>query len=210
MKYGKKLCETKEENESAEYVFPAEDLVSDLTIRARRIFLVGEIDEIVSLHVCNYLQLYALSKDPVFIYINSTGGCLYAGYAIIDQMLLSPFPINIVIRGQAFSMAAIIAAFGTKGHRYITPNSSVMLHSIIIQNSLEPIEKANLAFDHLQLTYQQKLNHLSKRIGIPKKKLLEMLKDSSWLTPQQAIQIGIVDEIWTPKKEAEVNKRIKS
>ena len=186
----------------------ADELVEDFLFKTRRLIVTGEITDIVSAYICCHLQMYASHNKPVFMYINSPGGSLSAGYAIIDQMLLSPFPIYTIVRGQAHSMGAIIAAFGKTGHRYVTSNSSIMLHSMIVQTPQDPIEKHTAALQYLQTDYQQKVKDLASRTKLSWQKLMNIMQQTYWLLPKQAIKIGIVDKIWTPKMELAINKAI--
>lgn len=178
-----------------------DEVIEDFLIRTRRILLVGEIDEIASTHICSYLQIFSLTKEPVYMYINSPGGCLVSGYAIIDQMLACRCPIYTIIRGQAYSMGAIIAAFGKKGHRYSMPNSSIMLHSIVIQNPSDSIERHIKAMTYLDENYHEKIVDLAKRLKLTAKQLMELMDRTEWMSPKQAIKVGLIDGIWTPRME---------
>jgi ATP-dependent Clp protease protease subunit len=183
-----------------------DEIVDDFLIRTRRLLLVGEIDEIASAHICSYLQMFSTNKKPIYLYINSQGGCLASGYAIIDQMLACRCPIYTIVRGLAHSMSAIIAAFGTKGHRYSTPNSSIMLHSVIVQNSPEPIDHHKEMIVYVEEDYHEKVRNLSKKLKLNAKELIELMNKTRWMSPRQAIKIGLIDGIWTPRMEQSINK----
>lgn len=182
-----------------------DEAVDDFLIRKRKILLVGEIDEISSTHVCGYLQMFSQSKDPIYLYINSTGGCLASGYAIIDQMLASPGKVYTIVRGQAYSMGALIAAFGSKGCRFITANSSMMLHSVVMQIPQDSIERNKQAFAFIEEDYTNKLKDLAKRVHIKTKQLEMLMKQTCWMNAQSAIDFGLVDSIWTPQMERFTN-----
>lgn len=181
-------------------------VVEDFLRRTRRILVVGEIDDIAAAHICSYLQVFSITKEPIYMYINSPGGSLYAGYAIIDQMLACLGPVVTIVRGTAHSMGAIIAAYGTKGHRYATPNSSLMLHSITIHNPATCLEQHKKMFDYTQLDYDKKVAALAKKIGTTKKKLDVIMSGTTWMQAKQAIKIGLIDGIWTAKKERAVTR----
>lgn len=173
-------------------------LTENFLVRTRRIVLVGEINEISATHVCNQLQMFSLTKEPVYLYINSPGGSLGDGYSIIDQMMLSPCPVWTIIRGQSHSMAAIIAAFGEKGHRYAMLNSSIMLHSIIIQNPPNAhLEDHERMMCYTKKDWEKKVADLAKRLTITTKQLKELMNKTQWLSPGQAIKIGLIDGIYT-------------
>ncbi len=183
-----------------------DEIVEDFLTKTRRLLLVGEIDEIASAHICSYLQVFSLKKDPVYMYINSPGGCLASGYAIIDQMLACDCPIYTIIRGQAHSMGAIIAAFGQSGYRYSTPNSSIMLHSIVVQNASGHIEKHAVMLDYIRKNYSEKIVDLARRMKLTTEQLADTMNDTIWMSPKQAVKIGLIDGIWTPRMERSINK----
>lgn len=174
-------------------------------IRTRRLVIVGEISDYLAVYINSYLQFFSYSEDPVYLYISSPGGDMSAGYAIIDQIELSPFPVYTVVRGQANSMAAIIAAYGEKGHRYITKNSSMMMHSISVVAQSESIEPHKSAVDYHDRTYKKKVKNLAKRTLVDYKTLLSLMAETYWMDAKDAIKIGIVDKIFLPKYESYIN-----
>lgn len=181
-------------------------VVEDFLRRTRRILVVGEIDDIAAAHICSYLQVFSITKEPIYMYINSPGGSLYAGYAIIDQMLSCCGPVVTIVRGTAHSMGAMIAAHGTKGLRFATPNSSLMLHSVIVHNPALPLGQHKKMFDYTQLDYDKKVTALSRRMGISKKNLNVIMSETTWMQAKQAVKIGLIDGVWTPKKERAVTR----
>jgi len=193
-----KLCESEsEENEPM--------CIEMDTMRA--ISINGEVNGGMSTFVCGTLQAYGDSKDPVYLYINSPGGSVRDGYAIIDQMTVSPFPVYTIVRGQAGSMAAIIAAYGTKGCRFITKRSAAMIHSVLVGGGeYESIEKVMDQLSYIQQEFDRNITDMAKRMSISKPKLRELMKGTEWLTPSQAIKIGLVDGFWTKQMEAGVVK----
>lgn len=192
-----------------EMFFTAGDWIEEDSILKRKILLIGDVDDGMAAYVTNLLQLFAAAKHPAYMYICSGGGDLPAGYSIIDQMILSPFPVVTIVRGQAVSMGAIIAAYGTKGHRYITPNSYMMIHPMSIVSGIEPVHSFKKSADYMSNDYLTKVKDLSRRTKLRYRKLLGLIQDVHWMNPKEAIKIGLVDDIWTPKHEAIVNKRVK-
>lgn len=181
-------------------------VVEDFLRRTRRILVVGEIDDIAAAHICSYLQVFSITKEPIYMYINSPGGSLYAGYAIVDQILACCGPVVTIVRGTAHSMGAMITAHGTKGHRYATPNSSLMLHSVSMHNPATPLEHHKKMFDYTLLDYDKKIAALARRMGTTKKKLHVIMSETTWMQPKQAVKIGLIDGIWTPQKERAVTR----
>jgi ATP-dependent Clp protease protease subunit len=194
------------EQETDESPLHFDALVEEFLLRTRRILVVGTIDEELSTRICSYLQLYSTTGKPIYMYINSLGGCVSSGYAIVDQMSMCNCPIYTIVRGNAYSMGAIIAAFGDKKHRYATPNSSMMLHSVIINSSPESIEKHGRMTSYIQDDYNKKIQSLARKMKLGKKKLKELMNETRWMSTQQAMSIGLIDAVWTPRMEREVNK----
>lgn len=204
----KSRCEPNTEQKTKSIVSFPDEMIEDFLIKTRRLFLVGEIDEIVSTYICNYLQMLSLEKKPIHLYINTPGGCLSSGYAIVDQMLACSCPVYTIVCGQAHSMGAIIAAFGQKRHRYSTPNSSLMLHSIIVQSPYDRIEQCTAMIDYVKSDYDEKIANFAKRLKLSPKQLINAMKNTLWMSPRDAIKIGLIDGIWTPQMEQSINKEL--
>lgn len=213
MKFNRKKRKSHHESDTecdieSESILPSQfnEATDNFLIQTRRLLLIGEIDEITSTYICSHLQMLSCEKKPIYLYINSMGGCLASGYAIIDQMLACNCPVYTIIRGQAQSMAALIAALGAKGCRYSTSNSLIMLHSILVQNPSEPIEKHITMINYVQDDYLRKITSLARRLKITSKELIKVMSDTRWMSPKQAIDMGMIDGIWTPRMERAINK----
>jgi ATP-dependent Clp protease protease subunit len=153
------------------------------------------------------LQRFALDKTrPVHLYVSSDGGYVDAGLTILDQMLMMPCPMATIITGRAYSMGAVIAAYGTPGHRFITPHASIMLHPILFGMGEDYVDQQKLATEFSHRNYDRLIESLAKRIKMSKKRLRGMVDKGLWLTPAEAIDLGLADHLWTAANEAEINK----
>lgn len=179
--------------------------IEEMLIKSRRILLTGEINDQMADRICNQLQMYAFSKSPVYMYINSAGGELSGGYAIIDTMELMPFPVHTIARGTAASMAATILAYGTKGCRFATKNSTMFLHQINVLLPESEIPAQKIAIEHLLKYSEYKTKDLVSKLKISRKKFDLLLNKTVWLMPDEAIKIGLVDSIWTQGHENKLN-----
>lgn len=105
------------------------DIYSRL-LKERVIFLVGPIeDNIANLVVAQMLFLEAENPDKdIFLYINSPGGSVSAGFAIYDTMNFIKPNVSTICMGMAASMGAFLLSAGEKGKRYCLPHSTVMIH----------------------------------------------------------------------------------
>jgi len=172
--------------------------IFSLLLRERIVFLGTPIVD----HTANLIiaQLLFLEReDPekdINIYINSPGGVITAGLAVYDTMRLVRCDVSTICVGMAASMATILLSAGTKGKRYALPNSTVHMHQPIggAQGQASDIEIAAREI----LRVQDKIrNILSEHTGQDYDKIARDTDRDYYLTPEQALEYGIVDEILT-------------
>ena len=171
------------------------DIYSRL-LRERIIFVVGPIDDnVANLIVAQMLFAeYENADKEVRIYINSPGGSVTAGLSIYDTMQFINCDVRTVCLGQAASMGALLLAGGTKGKRSCLPNSRVMIHqpSGGSQGQASDIEIQAKEILYLRTRMNEIMAfHTGKNVA-------EVASDTErdhFLTPQQALDYGIVDEI---------------
>ena len=173
----------------------AYDIFSRL-LRDRIIFLGGPInDEVANLVIAQLLFLQ--SEDPkkeISLYINSPGGVVTAGLAIIDTMRHIQPAVSTVCVGMAASMAAVMLAAGEKGKRFILPNAEVMIH--------QPSGGAEGMAADIEITAKQilklreRLNKiLATSTGQTIKKIETDVDRDFFMTAEEALKYGIVDKI---------------
>lgn len=173
---------------------------------SRRIFLMGEIGDDMALYAITRMQRFAQDKTrPVYIYVSSDGGFVDAGHAIIDQVNVMPCPVATIVIGRAYSMGAVIAAYGTPGHRFITPHASIMLHPVLFGMGEDYVDQQKLATEFSHRNYERLVESLAKRVKMPNKKLRALMDKGLWLTPTEAIEMGLADQVWTARMEAQLN-----
>lgn len=185
--------------EKSQFGERAFDIYSRL-LKERIIFIGGPIDD----HVANIViaqLLFLESEDPkkdITLYVNSPGGQIQSGLAIIDTMNHIKPDISTVCIGISASMGAMILSQGKKGKRYILPNSEVMIHQPLtgVEGQASDIE---ITAKHI-LSLKDKLYEiLAKATGKTK---VQIEKDSDrdyWLSAQEAKKYGIVDKILESK-----------
>ena len=106
------------------------DQIYSRLLRERIVFLAGEVRDEMANQICAQLLLLS-AEDPekdIYLYINSPGGSITAGMAIYDTMQYVPNDIVTVGIGMCASMGQFLLSSGTKGKRYATPNTRVLLH----------------------------------------------------------------------------------
>jgi ATP-dependent Clp protease protease subunit len=178
------------------------DIYSRL-LKDRIIFIGTEISDQVSNVVVAQL-LFLKMEDPkkdINLYINSPGGEITAGLAILDTMLFLGCDINTYCIGQAVSMAALLLAAGTKGKRFALPHSRVMIH--------QPYggvggTSADIALQAKEILELKKITTslLSRFTGQSISKILEDSERDFYMNPEGALQYGIVDHIAKPPQQS--------
>ncbi len=173
----------------------AYDIYSRL-LKERIIFLSTPIDDnVASLVVAQLLFLEAEdSEKDINLYINSPGGIITSGMAIMDTMNFIKPDVSTIVVGQASSMGALLLGAGAKGKRYTLPNSRIMIHQPMGGTEGQASDIV-IAAEEIQRT-KQKLNQmLAKFCG---KRVSQIEKDADrnyFMSAPEAVAYGIVDEI---------------
>ncbi|HEX9701757.1 MAG TPA: ATP-dependent Clp endopeptidase proteolytic subunit ClpP [Rhodospirillales bacterium] len=177
----------------------AYDIYSRL-LKERIIFLTGGVDDHVASLVCAQL-LFLESENPkkdIAFYINSPGGIVTAGLAIYDTMHYIRPDVSTVCIGQAASMGSLLLCCGAKGKRYALPNSRIMMHqpSGGAQGQASDIEIQ--AREILKL--RERLNQIYvDHTGQPLKVIEEAVERDRFMSPQEALDFGLIDEVVTER-----------
>jgi len=145
-----------------------------------------------------FLQAEDSTKD-INMYINSPGGVVTAGLAVYDTMQFLKTPISTICIGQAASMGALLLAAGDKGKRYALPNARIMIHQPLggAQGQATDIEIQT----HEILRIKKLLNEiLAKHTGQPLAKIEKDTDRDFYMTAEEAVKYGLVDEVITVTK----------
>ena len=179
----------KEQNGERSY-----DIFSRL-LKDRIILLSGEIDDNLSnIIVSELLYLDSLNHDDISLYINSPGGSITAGMAIMDTMNFIKSDVSTICLGMSASMGAFLLSCGKKGKRYILPNAEVMIHQPLGGVEGQATEIKIVAERILKL--KEKLNKiLSKNTGKNIKQITNDTERDYFLDAKEALEYGIVDKI---------------
>ena len=160
------------------------------------IMLDGEVtDESASLCVAQLLYLSAKddAKD-INMYINSPGGSVSAGLAIIDTMNLIPNDVNTIATGLAASMGAMILLSGTKGKRNALPHTEVMIHQPLGGAQGQATDIAIRA-NHILRTRETLYSMMSNATGKDIDEIAEACERDNFLTAEEARDFGLIDHI---------------
>ena len=186
--------------EKSQFGERAYDIYSRL-LNERIIFLGGPIDDYTAnLIIAQLLYLdHTDSKKDVYLYINSPGGSVTAGLAIIDTMNFIKSDVSTICVGIAASMGALILSSGKKGKRFSLPNSEVMIHQVMGGTEGQASDIAINA-KHILRTKDTLNKILASNTS---KKVDQVEKDSDrdyWMTSDEAKKYGIIDEIISKQK----------
>ena len=170
--------------------------IYSLLLKERIIFLGTPInDQVANLLVAQLL--YLDREDPerdISIYINSPGGVISSGLAILDTMNLIRPDVSTICVGLAASMATVLLCAGTKGKRYALPNSTVHMHQPIggAQGQASDVEIAAREMLRLQDKVRQMI---SESTGQPYEKIAKDTDRDYYLTAGQAKDYGLIDDV---------------
>jgi len=170
------------------------------------IYLSGVINEGTAESVCKEIIEYNIKGNinQVQMVINSPGGTCTAGFSIIDIMEWSNIPIYTTGIGIIASMGLLIFMAGEKGHRVITPRTSILSHRFSAMN-MGNHSQLIAGRREEDMLHERILNHYMTYSNIKDRKELEkyLLRDvDTWLSAEEAVQLGIVDVVEPMKKRS--------
>ena len=181
------------------------DIYSRL-LRDRIIFLGSAIDDnVANVVVAQLLFLERENPDAdISLYINSPGGSVTAGMAIYDTMNYVRCPVRTVCVGMAASMGAFLLMAGEKGKRMALPNSEIMIHQPS-GGAQGQATDVRIQAEWLLKT-KQKMNRLmSEMTGKPIEQLELDVERDHFMNAQEALEYGIIDEIFQPQAKVKTN-----
>ena len=176
------------------------DIYSRL-LKERIIFLGEEVNDITASLIVAQL-LYLESEDPdkdIYLYINSPGGSITSGMAIFDTMQYIKPHVSTICTGMAASMGAFLLAAGEKGKRFALPNSEILIHQPLggFQGQATDID---IHAKRILRTKETLNKILSERTGQPIEKIQHDVERDYFMSSQEAMEYGLIDEVITKKK----------
>lgn len=181
--------------EKSQFGERAYDIYSRL-LRERIIFLGGPIDDAVA-NITIAQLLFLQSEDPkkdITLYVNSPGGVVTAGLAIVDTMNNVKADVSTVCVGLAASMGAVILSAGAKGKRFALPNAEVMIH--------QPSGGAEGMASDIEISAKRIIRNremlnkmLAKNTGQPLSKIEKDVDRDFFMNADEAKKYGIIDKI---------------
>jgi len=179
------------------------DIYSRL-LKDRIIMLSGEVNDPVASSIVAQL-LFLEAEDPtkdIYFYINSPGGVITSGMAIYDTMNYIRPDVCTICIGQAASMGAFLLSSGTKGKRYALPHARIMIHQPLGGAQGQATDIEIQAKEILRM--KAELNEiLAKNCGQSVKKLEKDTDRDNFMSAEEAVAYGIIDEVLVQKEKEE-------
>ena len=174
-----------------------------------RIIFLGEQVDSSSASVVIAQMLFLESEDPekeIHLYINSPGGSITDGMAIVDTMNYISCPVSTICVGLAASFGAVLLANGEKGKRFATPNSEILIHQPLIGGQGGGISgqatEIKIYSDHMMKT-REKLNKLlSEKTGQPIEVINRDTERDNYMTAEEALKYGLIDGIMDKRRRS--------
>jgi ATP-dependent Clp protease protease subunit len=165
-----------------------------------RIIMLSEDVNSASANVIIAEMLFLESEDPdkeIHFYINSPGGSIVDGMAIVDTMNYIKCPVSTICVGMAASMGSVLLACGEKGKRFATPNSEILIHQPLIGGSGLSGQATDIKIhtDHLIKTREKLNGLLSEKTGQPIEKIWADTERDNYMTAEEALKYGLIDGI---------------
>ncbi len=175
----------------------AYDIYSRL-LKDRIIMLTGAVtDESASLIQAQLLFLS--NEDPksdINFYLNSPGGSVSAGFGIIDTMKFLRCDVSTTCIGMAASMGSALLAAGTKGKRFVLPNSQVMLHQPLIGGVLQgPATDLGIEAKHMLRLRDRLYKLMAEWCGKPFETIVRDFDRNRWMFAEEAVEYGVADKV---------------
>jgi len=177
----------------------------DFFTKTRTIFAYGEINTGMAYDIGSRLKYldYVDSEEPITIEINSPGGDVASGLAIIDTMNYIEAPVKTVVCGMAASMAALIAASGTKGMRYALPHSTIMIHQPLGGFGISQASDIDIYARNILRTRKMLNEILATACGRNPEEIENDTDRDYYMNAQEAREYGLIDDIVRVRKRSD-------
>lgn len=181
------------------------DLRSELFCKKRVIFIDNEINsDLATTIVSQMMFLNEQSSDDIYMIIDSPGGAVSAGYRIYDYIKYAcRCDVVTVANGMAASMGAFLLAAGTKGKRYATQNSEIMIHQPLSGTQGQATEMI-IAVNRILKIKKKLTKTLAEACGKDFDTVSEDMERDYWMNTKEAKEYGIIDCVGFPEELKEV------
>ena len=173
------------------------DIYSRL-LKDRIIMLTGQVEDNMANSIIAQL-LFLDAQDPtkdIYLYVNTPGGSVSAGLAIVDTMNFIKPDVQTIVMGTAASMGTIIASSGTKGKRFMLPNAEYLIHQPMggTGGGTQQTDMA-IAAEHLLKTRNKLEKILADNSGKTVKQIHKDAERDYWMSAEETLAYGFIDQI---------------
>lgn len=175
------------------------DIYSRL-LRDRIVMVGGEIEPNMANSIVAQL-LFLESENPnadISMYINSPGGDVSAGWAIMDTMQYIKSPVSTIGMGLVASMGSVLLAAGEKGKRFVLPNTQVMIHQPMAGTQGQ-ITDMEIQLSQFQKNKKSLVKQMAEFTGRKEKEVFDAMERDNWMNPSEAKEFGLIDNILVRK-----------
>ncbi|GAB4427468.1 MAG: ATP-dependent Clp protease proteolytic subunit [Bacteroidia bacterium] len=166
-------------------------------LKQRRVFLWGPVmDESARRVIDRLLYLEAAAPgEEIRFYINSPGGMVTSGMAILDTMNMISSPVATICMGLAASMGSLLLSAGEKGRRFVFPNGRVMIHQPSIGGIQGTASDLEITTEQILKTRELIARILADSCGQPMERVMKDLNRDYWMDANESVGYGIVDGV---------------
>ncbi|GMA46576.1 ATP-dependent Clp protease proteolytic subunit [Tetragenococcus muriaticus] len=177
----------------------AYDIYSRL-LKDRIIMLSGEVTDDLSNSIISQLLFLDAqdSEKDIYLYINSPGGSVTAGFAIYDTINFVKADVQTIVLGMAASMGSFLLTAGTKGKRFALPNAEILIHQPL-GGAQGQASDVDIAARHILRTRDRLNEILAERTGQPIDVIERDTDRDNYMSAEEAKEYGLIDEIMTNK-----------
>ena len=172
--------------------------VGSLLAADGKLYLSGAIDGESAEDIIKNMIYLSQNNIPITLFLDSPGGEIRSGLAIIDMMEIigKTTQIDVICTGKAYSMAAVILAAGSKGHRHMLPHAEVLIHEPLIMGGSGGNASSVKSTAESLLAIRDVMSELlAKYTGNTVEKMNEIMHGDTYLNAKEAIKLGVADDV---------------
>lgn len=182
------------------------DKIEHALMDARRIFISDAIDSDSAKDIIRKLWYMEMTEPgkPILMVINSPGGAVDSGFAIWDTVAMISSPVTTLVTGLAASMGSILSLCATKGRRFATPHSRIMIHQPLLSGVIKG-QATDLEIQAKEMikTRNGLIEIYVEKTGKDFATIEKAIDRDTWMTAQEALEFNLLDKIVNSLKELE-------
>ncbi len=186
------------EEEAAKKEPPLDMKIEEMFTKKRIVFLTTQVDDTSATATIKKLwYLESLDdKKPILLVINSPGGSVDSGLAIVDMIQMINSPVYTLVMGLAASMGSILSIVAAKGKRYALPYSRFMIHQPLIGGTIYG-QATDLEIQAKEIVKTRELlvQIYVEKTGKTTQQINESLNRDTWMSADEALKYGLIDHV---------------